>query len=50
MRYVFSQMSEASFSWRKELRSDAGLWQVVARGCVHTEKLSRLQKRRTVYF
>lgn len=31
MRYVFSQMSEASFSWRKELRSDAGLWQVVAR-------------------
>ena len=30
MRYVFSQMSEASFSWRKELRSDAGLWQVVA--------------------
>jgi len=31
MRYVFSGMSEASFSWRKELRSDAGLWQVVAR-------------------
>lgn len=31
MRYVFSQMNEASFSWRKELRSDAGLWQVVAR-------------------
>ena len=31
MRYVFSRMSEASFSWRKELRSDAGLWQVVAR-------------------
>ena len=30
-RYVFSGMSEASFSWRKELRSDAGLWQVVAR-------------------
>lgn len=31
MRYVFSGMSEASFSWRKELQSDAGLWQVVAR-------------------
>ena len=35
MRYVFSQMSEASFSWRKELRSDAGLWQVVARVRAH---------------
>lgn len=36
MRYLFSQITESSFLWRKELRDGAGLWQIVAR--VHARR------------
>lgn len=31
MRYVFSDIAQSSFKWRKEILTDAGLWHIIAK-------------------